>query len=235
VNLSISNNTATSGVNPAGTVIPITSTSSMEEYLPPATGTHFGIGISPLQRFNAGSLAGTAGLQGALDIYRFLTDGPNADLTSGASTGNAVFGTGQFIGTLTLDSSGNLKVQGVGNAPPVANFSTWATANNVTGGVNGDSDHDGISNLMEYALALNPAGADGSPGIFNGSTISFTKRAEAVTNNDLTYAIEESDDLGITDAWEVVTPTTNTPSSITYTLPAGGQKKFARLIVKTVP
>lgn len=235
VNLSISNGSATSGVNLAGTLIPITTTSSMEEFLPPTTTTFFGIGIDPRQRFNSGTLSGTAGLEGALDIYRFFTNGANVDLTAGASAGNAVAGTGQFIGTLTLDASGNLKIQGVGNAPPVANFSTWATANNVTGGVNGDSDNDSISNLMEYALALNPAGSDGTPGTFNGSTISFTKRAEAVTNNDVTYTIQESDDIGISDPWETVTPTTNTTTAITYTLPAGSPKKFARLIVNTVP
>jgi lysophospholipase L1-like esterase len=69
------------------------------------------------------------------------------------------------------------------------NFATWASAHGVTGGANGDSDHDGISNLVEYALLLNPAASDGSPGTLTGNLLSFTKRAEAVANRDVTYAI----------------------------------------------
>ncbi|RYD27309.1 MAG: hypothetical protein EOP87_21375, partial [Verrucomicrobiaceae bacterium] len=182
---------STSGANVSGVIIPTSTRGSLDEFLPNEALTYFGIGIDPRQVLASGPISGTAGLQGALDLYRFIHTTTGADLTVGASSGNAVAGTGQFIGTLTLDSTGNLKIQGVGSAPPVANFSTWATTNNVTGGVNGDSDNDGISNLMEYALALNPAGSDGTPGSFNGSTISFTKRAEAVTNNDVTYAIQE--------------------------------------------
>lgn len=227
-------NSSTSGVNLAGVVIPTSGINTLEDFLPPIKLTYFGIGIDPRQALASGPIAGTAGLEGTLDLYRFIHETSGADLTAGASAGNAVLGTGQFIGTLTLDSSGNLKIQGVGSGP-APGFSTWASTNNVTGGTGGDSDQDGISNLMEYALALNPAASDGAPGAFTDSTISFTKRAEAVTNNDVTYAIQESDDLGISDAWQAVTPTTNTTTAITYTLPAGSPKKFARLIVNTVP
>jgi hypothetical protein len=217
-------NTSTSGVNVSGVVIPKTNSLTLDEYLPPTQLTFFGIGVDPRQRLVSGPLGGTAGLEGALDLYRIihLTDG--ADLTAGASAGNAVVGNGQFIGTLTLDAGGNLKIQGVGTAAPAGSYTTT-----------GDSDKDGISNLVEYALALNPAAADGAPGAFTNGTVSFTKRAEAVTNNDVTYAIQESDDLGITDPWETVTPTTNSTTVISYTLSSGSQKKFARLVVKTVP
>jgi autotransporter-associated beta strand protein len=127
----------------------------------------------------------------------------------------------ETTGTLTLGAAGG--------------YETWALENNVTGGPNGDSDTDGIPNLVEYALNLNPAGSDGSAGIFNGSLLSFTKRAVAVTNGDVTYAIEESDDLGLTDAWTSVTPTTDDDTTITYTLPAGSPKKFARLVIAAAP
>ena len=43
-------------------------------------------------------------------------------------------------------------------------YGTWAAANGVTGGEYGDSDHDGIPNLVEYALNLNPAASDGGAG-----------------------------------------------------------------------
>ncbi len=115
------------------------------------------------------------------------------------------------------------------------NFASWALANSVTGGADGDSDNDGIPNLVEYALNLNAAGADGSAGTFNGSLLSFTKRAEAVTNGDVTYVIQESDDLGTIDLWQAVTPTTNNSTTISYTLPPGDPRKFARLVVTQVP
>lgn len=228
--------TSTSGANLAAVILPKSNSNTVDEFLPPATLTFFGVSSTydPRQTLNAGSLAGTAGVEGALDIYRIIHSTTGADLTAGASTGNASPGVAQFIGTISLAANGDLKISGIPSAG--SNFSTWATANNVTGGESGDSDHDGISNLMEYALNLNPAASDGAPGTFSASgLLSFTKRAEAVTNGDVTYAIQESDDLGISDAWQVVTPTSSTASAITYQLPTGSARKFARLVVTKTP
>jgi len=113
----------------------------------------------------------------------------------------------------------------------VSGFATWAATNNVTQGASGDDDNDGITNLMEYALGLNPQTPNGSPGSFDGVDLIFTKGSEAVANGDVTYAIEESDDLGALDPWEVVTPTFNGPGTIEYSLPQGASAKFARLVV----
>jgi len=118
-------------------------------------------------------------------------------------------------------------------------YATWADYNSVTGGVNGDSDHDGILNLVEYALALNPGASDGSAGTLSGRLLSFNKRAEAVANGDVTYTIETSTNLqdSITPGdggWTPVTPDTNNDSIISYTLPVT-DKIFARLRVRTIP
>lgn len=232
----VGSNTSTSGANLSGVILPTTNAQTVDEYLPPAMLTYFDIVVDPRQRFNAGTVSGTAGVEGALDLYRVLHTTLDADLTTGSGSGNAVVGQGQFIGALTLDSAGNLKIQAVGaSTPPTGNFASWATANGVTGGPNGDSDHDGIPNLTEYALALDPAKPDGAPGSYVGNTLTFIKRPEAVTNNDVAYAIEESDDLGILDPWQVVTPTTNSATQISYTLPAGGMRKFARLRIIQTP
>ena len=118
---------------------------------------------------------------------------------------------------------------------PAGDYASWALENGVTGGPNGDSDNDGILNLVEYGLNLNPAGSDGSAGTLTGDLLSFAKRGVAVTNGDVTYAIQESDDLGLTDPWAAVTPTTNTAATISYALPAGSPKKFARLVITQVP
>jgi len=109
-------------------------------------------------------------------------------------------------------------------------FSGWADANGVTGGPSGDSDNDGIRNLVEYALNLNFAGSDGSPGTFSGNVLTFSKRAEAITNADVTYVIETSPDL--TTWTPVVTHAPgNTDPTISYSLPAGAEKLFSRLNV----
>jgi hypothetical protein len=115
-------------------------------------------------------------------------------------------------------------------------YGSWADTNHVTGGPNGDSDNDGISNLVEYALLLDPAAADGSPGSFDGSLLSFTKRDVAVTNDDVTYAIEISTTLAA-DSWtEVLSYVENNSDTISCTLPTDvGGKVFARLVVTQQP
>ena len=52
-----------------------------------------------------------------------------------------------------------------------------------------------------------------------------------MANGDVTWAIQESDDLGVTDAWQTVTPTVNDNSTISYALPTGKPKVFVRLLV----
>ena len=112
---------------------------------------------------------------------------------------------------------------------PVTNYDSWAGANGVIGGPAGDSDHDGISNLTEYALDLNPSASDGSPGTLSDDLLIFNKRGLAVDNGDVTYAIEESDDLGLTDPWSIVTPLVNNDDTISYALPSGKARVFVRL------
>jgi hypothetical protein len=139
-------------------------------------------------------------------------------LTSGSSAGNAIVGQGQFIGCITLDTAGELKVQAVGVPPASGNYASWATENSVTGGTDGDSDFDGIKNLVEYGLSLNPAGSDGSPGTFASNTLTFTKRPVAITNADVSWVIETSTSLA-PDSWTpVVTQAAgDAASTISYT------------------
>lgn len=101
----------TTGANAAGAIIPISATNSFDDYVPPgAAGTYFGQGVNPLQVLGSGTLDGGSNgqFEGILDIYRVLHSTNGADLTAGASPGDAIAGTGQYIGTLTLDSAGNL-------------------------------------------------------------------------------------------------------------------------------
>jgi hypothetical protein len=109
-----------------------------------------------------------------------------------------------------------------------SDFTSWASSQvpQVTGGPTGDSDNDGVQNLVEYALI-----DGGERGSFDSATqtVSFTKRA-APYGTDITTTIEESDDLGISDAWLPVTPTVS-GNTISYTLPTGKAKVFSRLKV----
>lgn len=118
---------------------------------------------------------------------------------------------------------------------PPDTYSDWAADNSVTGGIDGDSDGDGNLNIIEYALDILIDGYE-APGTLTGNTISFPKRAEAVTNGDVLYSIEVSTDLGVDDPWTPVTPTTDDASAITYTFtPGSPDEEFARLSVETAP
>jgi autotransporter-associated beta strand protein len=129
-------------------------------------------------------------------------------------------------------SSGVLSVI---NTPP--GYTTWASSNGISGEpASGDFDKDGINNLLEYALGLNPAQPDKAPGtldmVSQPHTITFLKGAQAVANGDITYSIESSPSLGADPyPWTAVTPTVNNGTMISYTLPEGQPKMFLRLVV----
>ncbi|MGL4398950.1 MAG: autotransporter-associated beta strand repeat-containing protein [Luteolibacter sp.] len=139
------------------------------------------------------------------------------------------------LGAFALDADGFL------TASPVIGFSSWITA--VFGGgatvpaeqqgPNDDPDHDGISNLIEYAVAgHDPTVSNPSVGIFSSNILSFTKRPGTI---GLTYAIQGSTDLGVTDLWTEVSPSPsyiNDATTITHTLvPGTAPKIFLRLKV----
>lgn len=83
-----------------------------------------------------------------------------------------------------------------GGIAPGNRFATWSTNNNVTG-VTGDEDGDGVSNLIEYAMATNPS----VPSSGNALAVSLIPGQEGVSYNvnllrpDLDYILEVSSDL----------------------------------------
>jgi autotransporter-associated beta strand protein len=118
---------------------------------------------------------------------------------------------------------------------PVAgnNYAAWALDNSVIGGPGGDSDNDGVKNLVEYALI-----EGGERGTFNTSTrtVTFNKRG-APYGGDITYTIESSPNL---TNWSPLTtpPAVEDATKIEYTLPApspGQPKIFTRLRVSDTP
>jgi autotransporter-associated beta strand protein len=110
-------------------------------------------------------------------------------------------------------------------------FDSWASSQvpPVTGGPNGDSDNDGVPNLVEYALV-----DGGERGVVAGNTITFTKRG-APYGGDITYAIETSETLA-TGSWTIAVSDVPENLSIAYSFtPSTPPKEFARLKVTRIP
>jgi autotransporter-associated beta strand protein len=137
-------------------------------------------------------------------------------------------GSGAQHQTALLTGTGHLQVSNG------ATFSDWAADEGIAGQpADGDFDRDGIENLLEYALGLGPTIPSAPPGTFDGRTISFPKGPAASANGDVTYAIQTSTTLTV-GGWTTVTPTVNSPTLISYTLPTGQPKIFARLLVAKI-
>jgi hypothetical protein len=124
----------------------------------------------------------------------------------------------------------------VTNGPP--GFSSWITGSFTNGtvpadkrGPGDDPDNDGVINLIEYAVAnQDPTVSNATAGSFTAKTLSFTKRPGTF---GLTYAIQDSTDLGVTDPWAEVPagPSyTNDATTISYTfIPGSPPRYFLRL------
>ncbi|WP_035611528.1 autotransporter-associated beta strand repeat-containing protein [Haloferula sp. BvORR071] len=166
------------------------------------------------------------------DTVASLVIGANPPLANGVY--GAIGSPAPVIGIPQITGAGTLTVGSV----PTGSYSTWATANGISGeSASGDFDHDGLTNFVEYALGLNPTVSSQSPGTFAGGVITFTKGADAIANNDVVFEIEESRDLGIADPWSTMVtegPSDNTPD-ISYNLPTGQAREFARLKITQLP
>ncbi|QJE96933.1 beta strand repeat-containing protein [Luteolibacter luteus] len=167
------------------------------------------------------------------DTVADLVIGSNPPLADGVY--GAVGSPSPIIGLSQITGIGTLTV---GAAPPSGGYSSWATANGIPGEpASGDFDSDGLTNLVEYALGTSPTASSQPPGTFSAGVVTFVKGADALANNDVTFEIQESSDLGVSDPWSTVVtegPTDDTPD-ISYTLPIGQQKVFTRLKITQVP
>ena len=154
---------------------------------------------------------------------------------SGLTRAQLALITAAGVPSFALDTSGYLI------SSPAVGLPSWISGTFIGGatvpsdkqGLNDDPDGDGVSNLMEYAIAgQDPTIPNTSVGTFTANTLSFTKRSNT---SGLTYAIEVSTDLGVTDAWTEVPagPSyTNDTNTISCTLnPGTPVKTFLRMKV----
>jgi autotransporter-associated beta strand protein len=143
------------------------------------------------------------------------------------------------IGISQITGDGTLTV---GTATP-PDFSSWIAGVFANGTVpldkrnpHDDPDNDGISNLIEYAIASqDPTVGKASIGTFTaGGTLSFTKREGT---SGLTYDIESST-LLTAGSWTTLAkpPVVESASAISYSFTLGTPvKNFARLKVTHLP
>jgi autotransporter-associated beta strand protein len=203
-------------------------------------GQPFKITLNPTDDGTAGRIDAEA-LNISAGIMDFATTGPLNDPVYIIANYTSLSGT-QFATVTnlpdgyTLEYDHNTGTQIALVADVVPGYASWATANDIEGELpEDDFDNDGITNLVEYALGKNPKVSDLPPGAFDGSTLTFTKGADALANGDVAYSIEESDDLGIAAPWADVVAT-EVGNTISYNLPTGKTRVFARLkAVLTTP
>jgi len=128
----------------------------------------------------------------------------------------------------------------VTDAPTTVTLSEWATQNGLSGtdaAPDADPDHDGVSNLMAYYMALDPKGGQGMVGYglkaVSSSSLSLTyRRSKGVTGVSAT--VQASGDLS--SSWNtpsvqesVVDKGTYEEVTATVTNPTGSTKMFMRL------
>jgi autotransporter-associated beta strand protein len=168
------------------------------------------------------------------DTYRLFTySGTLTDNTLNLGSMPTLPGGYTFL--VNTETSGQVNLI-VSTGTRSSTYTSWASTHSVSGAINGDSDKDGIPNGVEYGLNTNPAASDGTPGTCSGNVLSFDKRTLTSDNSDLSYRIEVSSDLGVSDPWtEVSAYITNSSSVISAHIATGSAKKFARLRVVVSP
>ena len=125
------------------------------------------------------------------------------------------------------------------SGPPADPFLAYLETAGVPAGQRGendDPDNDGIVNLLEYALGLNPmlnSAALAPQPVQNGTNLTLTyQRLRA----DLTYSVEASATLSGT--WSTANVTQGTPAgdgTTTASLPLAAPEDFLRLRVTLIP
>jgi autotransporter-associated beta strand protein len=170
-----------------------------------------------------------AGTDTVARLYIGTTQQPSG--TYGHSTTGATNG-GLGVGAMDAWFAAGTGTLTVTSGPP--GFSSWITGSFANGtvpadkrGPGDDPDNDGVINLIEYAVAnQDPTVSNATAGSFTANALSFTKRPGTF---GLTYAIQDSTDLGVTDPWAEVPagPSyTNDATTISYTFTPGSPSRY---------
>jgi len=215
--------------------------------------TYYGFYLKTASGFSTFSISGTVTLNGGGLAGVTVSDGTRTANTNGSgaytitNVPNAATYTvtPSFTGYTFTPASSAVTLSGAnmtGVNFSVANtFGNWATMKGLIGlnalpGANPSSD--GLSNLVKYALDLNPAISSVPPGTYTGNLLTFTKGLMAKADSKIQYSIEESTELTTWTAPDGIAPhgtAVNGADTITYTFVSGQPKRFARLKVVQTP
>jgi autotransporter-associated beta strand protein len=123
----------------------------------------------------------------------------------------------------------NLRATSV-EPPPASSYVGWANLNDVTGGMNDDDDGDGVRNGIEFFMGDASNGFTAMPVPDGTRKITWTKGVAYNGAYGTDFVIETSPDLG---TWTPVpaVDVDDSPTGVSYTLPAGQGTIFARLKV----
>ena len=191
---------------------------------------------------NDASTVTIASTGATLDLTYTGTDKVDKLVIGSTQQANGVYGkVGSalpVIGISQITGDGTLTV---GDGTP-AGFSSWISGTFANGtvpggqqGPNDDFDKDGISNLVEYAIAgQDPTVGNSAISTFNAGTLSFSKRLDAT---GITYDIESST-LLTAGSWTTLAkpPVVESASAISFTFTLGTPvTNFARLKVTQMP
>lgn len=137
-----------------------------------------------------------------LSLYRF----------AGATSGSV---TGTYLGYLKIESNGNVSFN------PVLSYSSWATTNAGGAAADLDSDKNGVANGIQWftGLTSNPQAVSGTITWPRASGNAAATSVYVQTSTNLTTWTNQTANLA------------TATGSISYSLPTGQAKIFARLLV----
>ncbi len=202
----------------------------------PIQGTAFGVFGGGISQAGSASSFGTLGVAGnvefALDLYRIVAvNGKTNEI-------NGTLRSGDFQGTVTVNSSGTVSFVAASSATP---FQSWiAGYPSITAAddqlASADPDHDGLNNLTEFLLGGNPSVASASiaPTITDAGdhlVFSFTRSVAAGADSSTTAVVQYSTDLS---TWTNVETTSTTAGEKLVNIPKSNAvdgKLFSRLKV----
>ncbi|MFZ9940733.1 MAG: thrombospondin type 3 repeat-containing protein, partial [Luteolibacter sp.] len=120
---------------------------------------------------------------GGEGAYRTLTITPVSGMT------------GTTVITIVV-SDGDLETSSIFLLTVAGNYISWGTDQGMPGAsTTDDSDGDGFSNIVEYALGTNPTTASPSSVAISSNSVTYTKGTAAIANGDVSWAIENSETL----------------------------------------
>ena len=137
--------------------------------------------------------------------------------------------------TIFSNGSGTDSYEFLQHVVTSSQYQQWASTSGVTGGPEDDHDNDGIDNVIEFMLGLNPVTPSKLPmpvAAANGLTWTLPKNANALADG-LVYQVQSSSDgqTWVAAGTAGSTVVTDTSSSLVVRLNSGSSQRLMRMNV----